>query len=77
MAAEKAEPTCRTCYAMTLSKYERARFFDEPVTGCIYLCPEHQARMDRALADLPKIEYVKASAPTGALTLPPGQADPS
>lgn len=40
------EPTCRTCYAQTLSEGERTRFFAEDVTGCIYYCPEHQKAQD-------------------------------
>lgn len=41
--------TCRTCYALTLSPDECDRFHAEPVTDCIYYCPEHQAEQDKIL----------------------------
>lgn len=58
--AEKDAPTCRVCYAKSLSNDERDWFYSEPVTGCIYLCPEHQAAMDEAVAALPPVEFIKA-----------------
>jgi hypothetical protein len=46
--AENDAPTCRSCYAATLTPDERDRFNAEPVTSCIYLCPTHQEAIDRA-----------------------------
>ena len=57
---EQDAPTCRTCYAQTLSKYERARFWDEPVTGCVYYCPEHQAVQDQIMASVDWSKVIKA-----------------
>lgn len=42
-----SELNCRSCYAATLSKYDRARFWDEPIVSAVHYCPEHQAVQDR------------------------------
>jgi hypothetical protein len=63
-----SEPTCRACYAATLGEAERQRFYAEPVTSCIYWCPDHQRAMDAALNSLPQVQFIKA---TAALFEPP------
>lgn len=65
-----ASPTCRTCYAMTLSKYDRARFYDEPVTGCVHLCDQHQERFDAMMRDLPRLPLIKAGPNPEGVTFP-------
>lgn len=60
-------PTCRACYAATLTPDERARLTAEPMTSCVYLCPRHQHAMDEALSRLPVIQYVNDSARTDVL----------
>ena len=44
--------TCRTCYALTLTPDERERFYREPVTMPIHLCPEHQALTDAVIKEM-------------------------
>ena len=46
--AENDAPACRSCYAATLTPDERDRFNAEPVTSCVYLCPEHAEAIDKA-----------------------------
>ena len=58
--AENDAPTCRACYAATLTPDERDRLNSEPVTGCVYLCPEHEAALTAAMRP---IEYIKAKHP--------------
>lgn len=69
--AENGLPVCRVCHIKSLSKYERTRAWDEPVTGCIYLCPEHQAAEDAMLAAMPRVEYIKAKRPEQPYVFPP------
>lgn len=69
------EPTCRVCYAKSLSDDERDRFYGEPVTGCIHLCPEHRAAMDDAMAALPHIEFIKARRPSRPYAFPPASPE--
>lgn len=69
--AKYASPVCRNCYAMSLSKYERARFYDEPVTGAIYLCEQHQARWDAMMRDLPPLPLIPYTPPTEPVTFAP------
>lgn len=57
-----SEPTCRGCYAATLTPAMRERFYAEPVTSCIYWCNEHQRAMDEVLNSLPQVQYIKAMA---------------
>ena len=71
--ADNDAPTCRVCHIKSLSKYERTRAWDEPVTGCIYLCPEHQAAEDAMLAAMPKVEFIKAPRPVPPYVFPPEQ----
>lgn len=47
-----SEPTCRSCYAATLTDEQRERFYAEPVTSCVHFCDEHQ---------LPQIQLIKAT----------------
>lgn len=44
-----AEPTCRTCYALSLTRDQRERFYGETVTTEVYYCPEHQRQVDDML----------------------------
>ena len=60
---------------MTLSKYERARFYDEPITGCVYYCPEHQKRIDNALSGRLKIDWIKVAPHPRWSALPASRAD--
>lgn len=48
-------PTCRSCYAATLTDDQRERFNADPITTSIYLCPEHQRAMDTVLANMPPL----------------------
>ena len=43
--------TCRVCYAKSLTPDECDRFYAEPVTSTIYLCPEHQAQYDDVIKE--------------------------
>ena len=54
-------PTCRACYAATLTPDQRERFYAEPVTSCIYWCPEHQRLMDEVVESLPAVKMIRAS----------------
>lgn len=68
-------PTCRACYAATLTPDERDRLVAEPVTSGVYLCPRHQHAINEALSRLPVIQYVNSSARTDAfrkMVTPPG-----
>lgn len=51
-----SEPTCRSCYAETLTDDELGRFNAEPVTTCVYYCPTHQAVVDQMMS---KIDFSK------------------
>lgn len=73
--AENDAATCRRCYAETLTPAERERFYAEPVTTCVYLCPEHQAAYER-VADLIDWSKVKVAAPRATRVFPPGRTDP-
>lgn len=55
-----SEPICRVCYASTLSRDELDRFTYEPVTNCIYLCPDHQ-RAASAMLEMMPVPFIKAS----------------
>jgi hypothetical protein len=73
-----SEPTCRVCYAKTLTDDERGRFYGEPVTSCIYLCPEHEQAMAEVIAAMPPIEYIKATRSHEPLRFPttPTETEP-
>lgn len=45
-------PTCRSCYAETLTDEELTRFNSEPATSCIYYCPKHQRVVDQMMASV-------------------------
>ncbi len=60
------EPTCRACYAKTLTESERERFYAEPVTSCIFWCDEHQRAMDAVISSLPSVQLIRSSAATVA-----------
>ena len=47
--SDASAPTCRACYAATLTPDERGRFNAEPPTTSVYLCPSHQASLDEVL----------------------------
>lgn len=66
------EPTCRGCYAATLTPDERERFYAEPATSCIYWCDDHRRAMDDVLNSLPQVQYIKA---TMATFEPPASPD--
>lgn len=56
-------PTCRSCYAATLTDDQRERFNAEPVTTSVYLCDDHQRAMDAVLANMPpmiKVDTTRA-----------------
>lgn len=55
------EPTCRACYAATLTDAERERFNAEPVTSCVFLCADHQRAMDDALAGFPPVQLQRVT----------------
>ena len=62
-------PTCRVCYARTLTDAQRERFYAEPVTMSIYLCPEHPRVHDEALAAFDQSLLIKVRVvPPGTLT---------
>jgi hypothetical protein len=63
-----SEPTCRACYAATLTPDERQRFYAEPVTSCIYWCADHERAMEDVLNSLPQVQFIKA---TTAMFEPP------
>lgn len=73
-SAENDAPTCRRCYAETLTQGERERFYAEPVTSCVYLCPEHQVAYDRIAASIDWSVIVKATRRADARVFPPGHA---
>lgn len=58
---EPTEPTCRACYASTLTPSQRERFYAEAVTSCIHWCLDHQRAMDDALSNMPQVQYIKAT----------------
>jgi hypothetical protein len=59
-----ATPTCRGCYAATLTPVQRERFYAEPITSCIYWCDDHQRAMDEVLHSLPQIPYIEVTMAT-------------
>jgi hypothetical protein len=59
-SAESGAPTCRACYAATLTPDQRERFNAEPVTSCVYLCPEHDVMNERVAAMLADLVIVDA-----------------
>lgn len=65
-----SEPTCRVCYAATLTRDERDRFNAEPVTGSVYLCPPHEKVLADAVGTLPMT--LKAATPRRAGTVTDG-----
>lgn len=50
-----SEPTCRGCYAATLTPDALARFNAEPTTTSVYLCPKHHAHALQRLNFLFKV----------------------
>ena len=54
-------PTCRACYAATLTPSQRERFYAEPVTSCIYWCDDHHRAMDAVLNALPSVQFIRTA----------------
>lgn len=58
--------TCRTCYALTLSDDERARFFARPPSTSVYYCPEHQKIVDEMNAMMAVGDFIKQAVMRGS-----------